>query len=204
MKYIVKKTCTLIITLFIVSLLAFLAFQIIPGDPTTDLLGTEATEEARQALRQELGLDRPVLVRYFDWLSGFVRGDMGESYNYRMPVRDMLADKLPVTALLTLLSFVFTIALSIPLGIWAGSTRSRIMDLSISALDQIVMSVPPFFLGMLGCFFGGGVLSTLACHLFSAPAIWLNLLPLGIVLARLIHADLNEEKDLLSQKPAGH
>ena len=66
MKYIVKKTCTLIITLFIVSLLAFLAFQIIPGDPTTDLLGTEATEEAKQALRQELGLDRPVLVRYFD------------------------------------------------------------------------------------------------------------------------------------------
>ena len=61
-----------------------------------------------------------------------------------------------------------------------------------------------FFLGMLGCFFGGGVLSTLACHLFSAPAIWLNLLPLGIVLVRLVHADLNEEKDLLSQKPAGH
>ncbi len=158
MKYIVKKTCTLIITLFIVSLLAFLAFQIIPGDPTTDLLGTEATEEAKQALRQELGLDRPVLVRYFDWLSGFVRGDMGGSYNYRMPVRDMLADKLPVTALLTLLSFVFTIALSIPLGIWAGSTRSRIMDLSISALDQIVMSVPPFFLGMLACYFLGNVL----------------------------------------------
>ena len=116
MKYIIKKTGTLIITLFIVSLLAFLAFQIIPGDPTTELLGTEATEESRQALRQELGLDRPVLVRYWDWLSGFVKGDMGESYNYRMPVSDMLADKLPVTALLTLLSFIFTIALSIPLG----------------------------------------------------------------------------------------
>ncbi|MEI3101444.1 MAG: ABC transporter permease [Oscillospiraceae bacterium] len=154
----VKKTCTLIITLFIVSLLAFLAFQIIPGDPTTDLLGTEATEEAKQALRQELGLDRPVLVRYFDWLSGFVRGDMGESYNYRMPGRDMLADKLPVTALLTLLSFVFTMALSIPLGIWASSTRSRIMDLSISALDQIVMSVPPFFLRHAGLLFPGNVL----------------------------------------------
>ena len=157
MKYIIKKTGTLIITLFIVSLLAFLAFQIIPGDPTTELLGTEATEESRQALRQELGLDRPVLVRYWDWLSGFVKGDMGESYNYRMPVSDMLADKLPVTALLTLLSFIFTIALSIPLGIWAGSTKSRIMDLSVTVLDQIIMSVPPFFIGMLACYVLGNV-----------------------------------------------
>lgn len=158
MKYILKKTCALIITLFIVSLLAFLAFQIIPGDPTTQLLGTEATEEARQELRQELGLDRPVLLRYFDWLGGFVRGDMGESYSYRMPVSEMLSDKLPVTALLTLLSFAFTIVLSIPLGIWAGSTKSRIMDLSITALDQIIMSVPPFFIGMLACYFLGNVL----------------------------------------------
>ena len=158
MKYILKKTCALIITLFIVSLLAFLAFQIIPGDPTTQLLGTEATEEARQELRQELGLDRPVLLRYFDWLGGFVRGDMGESYSYRMPVSEMLSDKLPVTALLTLLSFAFTIVLSIPLGIWAGSTKSRIMDMSITALDQIIMSVPPFFIGMLACYFLGNVL----------------------------------------------
>lgn len=157
MKYVVKKTCTLIITLFIVSLLAFLAFQVIPGDPTTELLGTEATAEARQALRQELGLDRPVLVRYFAWLTDFIRGDMGTSYNYRMPVADMLADKLPITAILTLLSFAFTIVLSIPLGIWAGSARSRAVDLSITVLDQVIMSVPPFFIGMLACYVFGNV-----------------------------------------------
>ena len=158
MKYLVKKTCALIITLFIVSLLAFLAFQIIPGDPTTQLLGTEATEEAREELRQELGLDRPALVRYFDWLGGFVRGDMGESYSYRMPVSEMLSDKLPVTALLTALSFDFTIVLSIHLVLWAGSATSRIMDLGVSVLDQIIMSVPPFFIGMLACYFLGNVL----------------------------------------------
>ena len=124
MKYFIKKFCTLIITLFIVSLLAFLAFQVIPGDPTTALLGTEATAEARQALRQELGLDQPVLVRYFDWLLSFLHGDMGTSYNYRMPVADMLSDKLPITAILTLMSFAFTVVLSIPLGIWAGSTKA--------------------------------------------------------------------------------
>ena len=61
-----------------------------------------------------------------------------------------------------------------------------------------------FFLGMLGCFFGGGVLSTVACQLVSAKAIWLNLLPLGIVLARLVRADLTHEKDQLFRKPSGH
>lgn len=61
-----------------------------------------------------------------------------------------------------------------------------------------------FFLGMLGCFFSGGVLSTVACHLIAAKAIWLNVIPLGIVLVRLVHADLTDEKHLLSRKPLGH
>ena len=79
MKYVAKKFLTLIITLFIVSLLAFLAFQVIPGDPTTKMLGTEATPEAVAALRAELGLDKPVPVRYWNWLTAFLTGDMGTS-----------------------------------------------------------------------------------------------------------------------------
>ena len=190
MKYLVKKTCALIITLFIVSLLAFLAFQIIPGDPTTQLLGTEATEEAREELRQELGLDRPALVRYFDWLGGFVRGDMGESYSYRMPVSEMLSDKLPVTALLTALSFAFTIVLSIPLGIWAGSAKSRIMDLGVSVLDQIIMSVPPFFIGMLACYFLGNVLKLFVPGNFvSYTESWAGCLRSRLLLASISNRD---------------
>ncbi len=158
MKYVIKKLITLIITLFIVSLLAFLAFQVIPGDPTTKMLGTEATPEAREALRAELGLDQPVLVRYWDWLTDFLRGDMGESYSYRMPVADMLADKLPVTFLLAIMSFVFTVVLSIPLGVLAGSARSKVLDVIITALDQIVMSIPPFFIGILATFLFGTLL----------------------------------------------
>ena len=158
MKYAAKKFLTLIITLFIVSLLAFLAFQIIPGDPTTKLLGTEATEEARAELRAELGLDRPIPVRYLEWLTNFLRGDMGESYSYHMPVSDMLGEKLVITFLLTLLSFVFTIAFSIPLGILAGSIRSGWLDGLVTAIDQVVMSVPAFFIGILSCFFFGIVL----------------------------------------------
>ena len=157
MKTFIRKFIALIITLLIVSLLAFLAFQVIPGDPTTDMLGTEATPEAVAALRAQLGLDQPVLLRYWNWLSGFVRGDFGSSYSYRMPVRDMLADKLPITALLTLMSFLFTVLLSVPLGILAGSARGKVLDVAITALDQIVMSIPPFFIGILACFLFGNV-----------------------------------------------
>lgn len=157
MKYALKKICTLIITLFIVSLLAFLAFQVIPGDPTTEMLGTEATAEARAELRAELGLDRPVMVRYFDWLFSFVKGDMGTSYSYHMPVSEMIADKLPITFLLTIMSFVFTIVLSIPLGVLAGSTRNKFLDVAITAVDQMVMSVPAFFIGIIACFVFGNV-----------------------------------------------
>ena len=155
MKYVLKKTLTLIITLFIVSLLSFLAFQVIPGDPTTKMLGTEATPEAVAELRAQLGLDQPVLARYWNWLTGFVRGEMGESYSYHMPVGEMLADRLPITFLLTILSFLFTVVLSISLGVLAGNVRSRVLDVIITALDQVVMSVPPFFLGILATFLFG-------------------------------------------------
>lgn len=158
MRYAAKKLFTLIITLFIVSLLAFLAFQIIPGDPTTAMLGTEASPEARAELRAQLGLDQPAPVRYWEWLTGFLTGDFGTSYSYSLSVREMLGEKLVITGFLTLLSFSFTIVLSIPLGILAGSVRSRGLDRLIAALDQVVMSVPPFFVGILACYLFGIVL----------------------------------------------
>ena len=155
MKYVAEKFLTLIITLFIVSLLAFLAFQVIPGDPTTKMLGTEATQEAVAALRAELGLDKPVPVRYWNWLTAFLTGDMGTSYSYHMPVGEMLSEKLTITAILTILSFAFTVILSIPLGILAGSVRSKALDWLITAFDQVVMSIPSFFIGILACFLFG-------------------------------------------------
>lgn len=155
MKYAAKKLSALIITLFMVSILAFLAFQLIPGDPTTKMLGTEATPEAVAELRTQLGLDRPIPVRYWNWLTSFLTGDMGISYSYRMPVTEMIGQKLPTTALLTAMSFLFTVALSIPLGVLAGSVRSRVLDRIIAVVDQLFMSIPPFFLGILMCYVFG-------------------------------------------------
>ncbi len=158
MKYFAKKFLTLIITLFIVSLLAFLAFQIIPGDPTTKMLGTEATPEAVAALRAELGLDQPFLLRYWHWLTGFLTGDLGVSYSYHMPVGPMLWEKLGITALLTLLSFAITLLIALPLGLLAGRVQHDALDSFFTAIDQVIMSIPSFFVGILICFFCGIVL----------------------------------------------
>lgn len=149
MKYLLKKFVTLIITLFAVSFLAFLAFQIVPGDAATHLLGTEATAERLEALREQLGLNRPMLVQYADWLKEFLFGDMGMSYNYSMSVRSLLAPKLPITFTLTAMSFFMILIVSVPLGIWQGKHAGEGADIAVSVVGQVFMSFPPFFLGML-------------------------------------------------------
>ena len=149
MTYVFRKTGVLIATLLLVSLLAFLAFQIIPADPVTMMLGTDYTPERAEALRHQLGLDRGVLVRYWDWLSGFVRGDMGVSYSYAVEVREVLRGKIAVTAALSLLSWVLVTAVSIPLGIALARYKGRKLEQITVSLNQILMSVPSFFLGIL-------------------------------------------------------
>lgn len=169
MKYIIKKLFTLIITLFIVSALAFLAFDIIPGDPTTRILGTEATPEAVEALREELGLNKSVVQRYIDWLLGFIRGDLGMSYSYNMPVSDMIADKLPITALLTVISFVFTVLISIPVGVLLSSVKNKGADLALTSVNQIAMSIPAFFIGMIVMYVCGSFLKLFVPGGFVSP-----------------------------------
>ena len=162
MTYVFKKTGVLIATLLLVSLLAFLAFQIIPADPVTMMLGTDYTPERAEALRHQLGLDRGVLVRYWDWLSGFVRGDMGVSYSYAVEVREVLRGKIAVTAALSLLSWFLVTAVSIPLGIALARYKGRKLEQITVSLNQILMSVPSFFLGILLTWLFGLVL-----HLFT-------------------------------------
>jgi ABC-type dipeptide/oligopeptide/nickel transport system permease component len=155
MKYLAKKLFTLIITLFIVSLLAFLAFQVIPGDVVTSRLGTNATPEQVEELRRQLGLDEPVLERYSAWLFDFIRGDMGDSYSYNMPVKDMIGEKLPLTAALVLLSCLLMIALSFPIGIFTARHAGGIFDRFMTVLNQVMMSIPPVFVGILLSFVFG-------------------------------------------------
>lgn len=149
MKYAIRRVATLLVTMLLVSLLTFLAFSLVSGDPAHTKLGTDATPEALAALRREWGLDRPLALRYLSWLGGFFSGDLGVSYSYGQPVWALIAPKLTVTLCMCLLSFLLIVAVSIPLGVgsyrWSGS---RFEWLS-TAFNQLCMAVPPFFTGIL-------------------------------------------------------
>ena len=158
MQYILKKTGVLIVTLLLISLLAYLAFQIVPGDPTTVILGLDYTPERAEVLREELGLDRNVFVRYFDWLAGVLRGDWGMSYSYSIPVQEVIEGKVAVTAALSLLAWVISIGISIPTGIILARYQSGKLDRFFVGMNQVFMSIPAFFIGILFTYIFGLVL----------------------------------------------
>ena len=98
MKYFIKKIISLIITLLVISLLTFTAFSIIPGDAALSKLGVDASPTAVENLRKEYGLDKPVIVRYGDWLADALHGDFGQSFKYsNKSVSELMASRLPVT-----------------------------------------------------------------------------------------------------------
>ena len=149
MKTLIQKLIAMILTLLAVAFLVFLAFTVIPGDPATARLGTEATPERVEALREEMGLNRPFLVRFGEWALGMLRGDMGTSYSYSMPVTEMVADKIPITLTLTLMAFLIMLVLSIPLGLYTAKHEGSPVDMCIMSVNQIIMAIPPFFSGIL-------------------------------------------------------
>lgn len=145
MKFVIGKLSWLVVTMVIVSFVTFAAFSLISGDPATNMLGTEATPERVAALREELGLNRPFLVRYGEWLLGFFSGNLGVSYSYNEGVWSLISEKLLVTLCLTLMSFVIITAVSIPAGLLTGEKGSWLS----AAINQLCMAVPPFFTGLI-------------------------------------------------------
>ena len=162
MKVLLRKILNLMIALLIVTLLTFLALQVIPGDPVTKMLGADATAAQAAQLRARLGLDQPVLVRYGRWLLSFLKGDPGMSYSYSMPVAEMLKGKLSVTVILTALSFAMTVFISIPLGILTARSESVRVNHFFLIMDQLFMALPPFFIGILSVYLFGIVLKLFA------------------------------------------
>ena len=158
LKTFVRRLLLLVVTLLLVTILAFVAFSIIPGDPTDTILGLNATEEQVTALRAQLGLDLPLPVRYWNWLTGFVRGDLGESYNFGMPVTALLSGRIAPTLTLTALAAVLIILISIPLGLFAARYEGGRIDRLLTVLNQIVMSIPNFVVGISLMFLFGLVL----------------------------------------------
>lgn len=149
MKYAARRMAMLVITMVIVSLLAFVAFDMISGDAATAMLGTQATPEKIAALREELGLNRPLPVRYVEWLTGFVTGNLGVSYSYSLPVWELMAPKIMVTLCLSLMSFVLIVLVSIPLGVRSARRSGGVLDGVRTTANQLGMAIPPFFTGIV-------------------------------------------------------
>lgn len=151
--------------------MTFGAFSVIPGDASVSRLGTEATQEQIDALREEMGLNRPVTERYVSWVSGAVHGDFGESLRYSgTTVNELLKDRLPVTVLLAVIALVMMLVVSVPLALLSVRFRNCWQDTLISQLVQVTMAIPSFFLGILLTYFFGIALKMFQPGKFIAPS----------------------------------
>lgn len=147
--YLIKRFIALILTLLLVSVVIFVVMRIIPGDPAQIILGLQATPEAVEALRAKLGLNQPLAVQYLSWIGAMIRGDMGESINYGVPITDLVVQRLAVTGPLTLLAVLFSVAISIPLGIYASTHQNRPGDYGVMIFSQVGLAIPAFWAGLL-------------------------------------------------------
>ena len=148
-KYILKKLLQALVVLLLITFLSYLIMELIPGDAVSYMLGLEASQEAIDALRAEMNLDKPFLVRYFLWLGGLLRGDLGVSVFYHEPVTQLLARRLVITFQMGFIALILSTVLGILLGILSAVRRGGLADNVISLLANIGISMPQFWFGVL-------------------------------------------------------
>jgi ABC-type dipeptide/oligopeptide/nickel transport system permease component len=171
MYFIVRRLALGLLTLLLVSILSFLAFQVIRGDPAALLLGTEASEGQLAALREELGLDQSVPERYFAWLGGFFTGSLGNSLRFRgEPIAGLIMERLPVTACLASLSLAFTLILSFPAALIPAKKEGGLLDRLINVLTAVNISFPGFFLAVLFIWIFGIIFKLFVPGAYVGPA----------------------------------
>lgn len=160
-KFILKRTGQTMIVLFIVSVFVFLMVSFLPGDPVYAMLGGEISQETYNRWYYELGLDQPLLIRYFLWISKAVTGNFGTSASQHMAVIEVIAQRLPVTLYLSLLAFFVSIPTGIVLGVLAAINRGKKIDGALTTFANVCSCLPQFFL------------SVLFLYLFSMKMHWL-------------------------------
>jgi peptide/nickel transport system permease protein len=138
-----------IATVWVVSLLVFFGIEILPGDVADAILGQGATPESLAAIREELNLDRPALVRYFDWLAGFVSGDLGEALGTGRSILEMMGQRLPSTLLLGGLTALIAVPLALTLGLVAAMYPGSVFDRAITVGTLCVISGPEFLIATI-------------------------------------------------------
>ena len=130
-------------------MLVFAVMTILPGDPAQVMLGTQATPEAVDALRTELGLDRPLVVQYLGWLAGAGRGDLGTSVFSGQEIAPQIVGRLKVTIPLAVMAMGLTVLISFPLGVFAAARHRRLGDSVVSVVSQVGLAIPAFWAGLL-------------------------------------------------------
>lgn len=146
---ILRRCGSLLLTLAAVSALIFLVMNVLPGDPAAIMLGTSASPETLDALRRELGLDQPVVLRYLQWLLGVATGDLGKSYTYGVPVAGLIADRLVVTLPLAVMAVLLSIVIAIPLGVISASRRNGAFDYTAGVFSQLFIALPGFWVALI-------------------------------------------------------
>lgn len=146
---IIKKLLSLIPVLFLVSVILFILISLLPGDAATAIIGDVGTEGELQRIREELGYNDPIYVRYYNWISNVLKGDLGTSLITKESVKTKIMERLPVTIELALLAAIFATLISIPSGIIAAVKRNSIYDYINGVIAMIGVSMPSFWLGIL-------------------------------------------------------
>jgi peptide/nickel transport system permease protein len=198
LRFVARRLALTIPVLLGVATLVFALIHLVPGDPAQAMLGENAPQEDVDALRRQLGLDRPLLEQYGEFLAGLVRGDLGTSLRSGMPVTAQIAERLPATFELALAAMVVALSLALPLGIAAAAWRGTFVDHAAMTLALAGMSIPNFWLGPLLAIVFGIELGWLPVsgrggfdHLV-LPALSLGV-ALAAILARMTRASLLEE-----------
>jgi peptide/nickel transport system permease protein len=151
--FILKRLLTLIPLLLGITMLVFILMSLAPGDFLTPVKAQrDVPAELIQAIEIEFGLDRPWYVQYWKWLGNVARGNLGHSWAYKMPVVDLIGQRLWATFLLSVSAFVFAWGIAIPLGVLAAVYKDSIFDRTASALAYAALSIPEFFLALLFVF----------------------------------------------------
>ena len=144
-----------VVVLLLVTVVAFFIIELPPGDYVTDLVarlrssGAQVTLEMEAALRHQYGVDRPVYIRYLLWMGKMIRGEMGLSYEWRRPVRDLIAERLPLSITISILTLIVTYTIAIPIGIYSATRQYSWGDYTATVLGYAGVSVPSFLLALV-------------------------------------------------------
>jgi peptide/nickel transport system permease protein len=193
--YVIRRFGIFAVSVFASSLLVFLVMSILPGDPAQLMLGTQATPEALAELREALGLDRPLIAQYFDWLASALRGDFGTSPFSGQEIAPQILERLKVTIPLALMALTLTVLISFPLGVYAAARHRKVGDAVVSVGSQIGLAIPAFWAGLvlvsifavnLGWFSAGGFPGWDESIVDSLQALVLPAVSLAIVQSAII------------------